>query len=95
MKKITAMVLILGMGLFVMPTLSHAASGNDQDTIIDKAGDWFATLGKSGQEKDQIISERQMDRVAKRLGQAINGESKKAGQQMDKLGKDMQKAFQS
>ena len=55
-KKIMALVLMLA--VLCLPCQSAWAAMSDEDTIVDKTSDWFATLGKSGQEKDQIIFER-------------------------------------
>jgi hypothetical protein len=33
-----------------------------RDTSIDKAKDWFATLGKKGMEKNRVLAKRKRDR---------------------------------
>jgi hypothetical protein len=68
------------------PTASAlAASDVSQDSVVDKAGDWFATLGKSGSEKDQILIQRRSERIAKRMQKAVEDGSKKAGKEMEKM----------
>ena len=34
----------------------------NKDTTMEKAGDWFATLGKKGIEKNNILAKRKYDR---------------------------------
>jgi hypothetical protein len=34
----------------------------NKDTAMEKAGDWFATLGKKGMEKNNILAKRRHDR---------------------------------
>lgn len=56
-----------------------------KDTPIDQAGDWFATLGKKGMEKDQILAKRKADRLAicaKKQAQEAAKEAQKAAQDM-------------
>ena len=58
-----------------------------KDNPVDQAGDWFATLGKQGVEKDQILAKRKADRVAI----CAKKEAQKAGQEAKKAGNDMKK----
>lgn len=58
-----------------------------KDTAIDQAGDWFATMGKKGMEKDQILAKRKADRLAICAKKQANEAAKAA----EKAGKDMKK----
>ena len=93
MKKRIVIVLFLVIGLAAVPRYSYAGNINEGDTIVNKASDWFATIGKSPEDRDVIIQQRRMDRAAKRLGEAMKSGSKKAGKEMEKMGKDMGKLF--
>ncbi len=39
------------------------ASDCTKDAPLSRVGDWFATLGKQGMEKDRILAKRKADRV--------------------------------
>lgn len=64
--------------LFINPlsALGEEAANNTQapaqapaTSIIDKVGDWFATLGKSNEEKGKILEERQGNRTMEQAKQ--------------------------
>lgn len=61
------------------------------ESIFDKAGDWWATRGKSEPEKSLILAQRQSSRAAKRA----ENELRKASKQMEKSAKQMQKEAKS
>ena len=77
----------------LMPVNAHAAY-NTQDSVIDKASDWAATLGKTPEDRDMILTQRRAERAAKRLREAMQKSSKKAGKALEKAGKDMGKMFE-
>ncbi|MFH1800952.1 MAG: hypothetical protein ABH891_08950 [Candidatus Omnitrophota bacterium] len=55
-----ALILMLG------PTSATAYPTNcfkKKETLMNKTGDWFATLGKQGMEKKRILMKRKHDRV--------------------------------
>ena len=43
-----------------------------EDSWSDRVGDWFATVGRSQEEKDQILVERRSHRVAERTRNIIH-----------------------
>jgi membrane-bound lytic murein transglycosylase B len=46
---------------------SPAASQNaDDESMLNRMGDWFATMGKSAEEKAKILRERKMKRATER-----------------------------
>ena len=82
--------------LFLMAAaLFTAAPAHADDTVFEKAGDWFATIGKSQAEKDQILLQRRMDRAAKKLQQGFERGAKQTEKNMNDLGKDLKKTFNS
>ncbi len=72
----------LFLGMLILAAAFAAVPAYAEDSVLDKAGDWIATVGKSPAEKDQILLERRADRVAK--------EFKKSA---DKMGKKLEGAF--
>lgn len=58
-------VLALLIFMFVSGALSMTAYAADcfKDTAADRAGDWFATLGKKGVEKNQLLAKRKAIRI--------------------------------
>ena len=76
--------LLIVFSLVVIP-MSYAAQY--QDTPIEQMGDWFATLGKQGVEKDQILVKRKADRIARyaeKMAQQAAKDARKAGAGMKK-----------
>ena len=84
MKKWIALMMVLVIGFAVMPAKVYAADQGG-DTIVDKVSDWFATMGKSGNDKDVILFQRRTERASKRLGNAMNAEGKKLNKEMGKM----------
>jgi hypothetical protein len=58
----------------------RAAQGN----VLDRIGDWFATVGKPEAEKDRIKAERQADRLAKATGEAMEESAERAGEALER-----------
>lgn len=65
-------------------SMTAYAMNCDKDTVIDQTGDWFATIGKKGAEKDQILLKRKADRF-----------SKCAQKKADKASKEVQKSAEA
>jgi hypothetical protein len=100
MKKWMGMVLAVALIFGALPVFAdnYKAQGNayaygKEDSILDKVSDWVATLGKSESEKDEILTERRLDRAMKRGAQAFKKSSKKASKAMKEFEKDFEKAF--
>lgn len=77
-----ALVLVLG-GF----SMTAYAADCTRDTSVDRAGDWVATLGKKGLEKEQVLAKRKADRViacSQREAERISKEMQKAGNDMKK-----------
>lgn len=96
MKKIGTVILMVTIAFGLSAgDLWASAEYNMEDSIWDKAGDWVATAGKSADERDEILLERQTARQAARFQRAIRLESKKAGKKVEKFSKEMEKLFES
>ena len=84
MRKVTVgflvfLFLVIGMPAFTAEKGEKGASSKayehaSEQSIFNRVGDWFATVGKSPEEKEKILQERQAKRAAKRAEQ----EAKKA-----------------
>lgn len=61
-----------------------------EEAIFNRVGDWFATRGKSPEEKEAIIAERKAKREAKRAEK----EARKAQKQLEKETKKQQKELE-
>jgi hypothetical protein len=89
MRKFVVVFFVL---VLMLGGISAAAFATNcyKDTSMDKTGDWFATIGKKGMEKDQILNKRKAGRLAscaKKQAQAAAKEAQKAGNDMkQKLG---------
>jgi len=86
MRKLVIAVFVLAL---VSGGFSAAAYAMDcgKDNVIDQAGDWFATLGKEGAAKDQILVKRKADRFsacAKKQADEAAKTAQKAGEDMKK-----------
>ena len=68
-------------------SMTAYAMSCDKDTVIDQAGDWFATLGKEGAVKDQILVKRKTERFSK----CAQKEAEKASKEVQKSANDMKK----
>jgi len=71
-----------------------------EESIFHRVGDWFATIGKSEQEKKAIISERKARRAAERTqnkmkqnNRQMHNEMQKSQKNMNKQSKDMMKGM--
>ena len=97
MKKIVALIVVLAFVLTAMPAFAakggtRGASQQAYDNASDKAvfnrvGDWFATRGKSPEEKEKIVAERDAKRAAKKAEK----EARKLEKQAQKKAKTLEK----
>ncbi len=70
---------ILAFSLAGVPAL-YAAQTIQEDSVFDRMGDWFATLGKAPVEKDAILTQRKADRLGKRTGEVIVEDASRVGE---------------
>ena len=81
MKRLTAIAIIILFFLSVMPAFAQVSDREgttpsprpsqkayeqaSEKSAFNRAGDWFATVGKSSEEKEKIIAERDAKKAAK------------------------------
>lgn len=94
MKKVVICALMV---LFVFSGSKLAFAKKDKDkgasaqayehasdeAIFNRVGDWFATVGKSEEEKEEIKAERQANRERKRVEKQAQKELKQAEKEMN------------
>ena len=68
---------------------AQAQEHASENAIFNRVGDWFATIGKSEEEKEKIIAERKVERAAKRAEKEVKKAAKQAGEKMKKGKKDL------
>lgn len=73
MKKISS-VLLISLMLF-----SFSGCNACEENVLDKVGDWAATIGKDGLAKDKVLVERKANRAAKCTEQSAGDMKKKMG----------------
>ncbi len=103
MKKILAIILVLAIALSCTPAFaapkgvkgpSASALANASDrSAVDKVGDWIATRGKTPEEAQKIIAERQVKRAAKKAEKEAKKQAKMAEKKTNKASKDMKAKF--
>jgi len=92
-------IILIMFSLVVIPSVSFAAKGGEKgasgqayenasdQAIFNRVGDWFATVGKSKEEKDKIKAERRAKREAERV-------RKEAEKQTEGIKQDIEKKSQ-
>ena len=102
MKKMVALCLVISLVVACAPAFAAKGRRGASDKALEQAGDravfhrvsdWFATVGKSEEEKAAIIAERQAARAAKRAEKEAAKAKKRAGKEAKKLEKKAQKKF--
>ena len=101
MRKIIAWVLVLSLCFGVTPVFSaqggkrgaseKAYEHASDEAIFHRIGDWFATRGKSEEEKKAIVTERKAKRAAIRAQKEAEKQQRKAAQEAKKTRKKAQK----
>lgn len=97
MKKTAVIMFLLVCIVITVPVFSaeggkkgaspKAYEQASENAIFNRVGDWFATVGKSREEKAKVLEERKAERAAKR----IEKEGRKAEKQAEKEAKKVQK----
>ncbi len=101
MKKVTVYVLLVLLFISSSKLCLAAEEGQkgaskqayehaSDNAIFNRVGDWFATLGKSEEEKEKILAERKAKRVAKRAEKMAKKEAKKAEKELKKQTKGVE-----
>ena len=107
MRKFIAIAVVLSFVLVSVPVFAEKGRKGASDKAYEKAsdeaifhrvGDWFATRGKSEEEREAIIAERKAKRAAKRARKklekkkrAAKKEGKKLKERVEKGSKGMKK----
>jgi len=97
MKK-TLTLILCTLALVILITPAYAAKGRkgasnqayknaSDDAIFNRTGDWFATIGKTGEEKEKIIAERREIRAQKRAQKETRKQERKAEREQKRLQK--------
>jgi len=94
MKKLITLILVVSFALCApaITSVTWAASSASElahDNVVDKVGDWFATRGKTENERKAILAERKTDRIAKRAEKQAKKAKKRAEQVAKKAQKNM------
>ena len=87
MKRYLTIIFALAFILSSTPITVCYAAPNHRETMIDRTGDWFATLGKEGSEKARILAERKSDRAVRRVEKI----ARKAAEQTEKYNRERKK----
>jgi len=100
-KLIVLSLTVCLLALFSLPALAArgGVKGADQkayehasdNAIFNRASDWFATRGKSEEEKQAIIAERNAERARKRIEKEARKTKKKAEREAKKAEKKARK----
>ena len=86
MRKVIALLVVFGLLAGIAPVYAAKDRRGASDQAIEKASDqaifhritdWFATRGKSKEEKEAIIAERKAERAAKRAQKEARKQDKK------------------
>ncbi|OGW82307.1 MAG: hypothetical protein A3G33_11425 [Omnitrophica bacterium RIFCSPLOWO2_12_FULL_44_17] len=86
MKRLATLFFVMSLMFSSLP-MNVCYAAEYQENVLDKIVDSFATMGKKGLEKDQILAQRKADRVKRYAEQEAKRIQKEAG----KAGKDMKK----
>ncbi|MCK5178597.1 MAG: hypothetical protein KAR32_03635 [Candidatus Omnitrophica bacterium] len=104
MKKImvlglAAMLVFSATVLFAAKDKGKGASAQaqehaDDNAIFNRVGDWFATAGKSDEEKATIKAQRRAERKVKRAEKEAKKKAKEAKEKMKKGKKNLDKKME-
>lgn len=98
MRRFVAILVILSLTVISMPAfcaigqkgasesaLEHASD----EAVFHRVGDWFATIGKSPEEKKAVIAERKAKRAAARAQKEAAKKQKELEEKVKKMKKSM------
>lgn len=96
MKKILSALVIISLIFTALPVFAAQGRKGASDKALEQAsdeaifhrvGDWFATIGKSDEEKKAIIAERKAKRAAARVQEEAERARKKMKEKTKGFGK--------
>jgi hypothetical protein len=94
MKKLIVLLLVVAVTLTAVPAFAAqrgSMEGITEDSVIDRAGDWITTRGKSPEEAKALIAERKARRVERKAKKRAEKAKKRAEKEAAKTKKEMQK----
>jgi Skp family chaperone for outer membrane proteins len=103
MKKLSALIIV---SLFALTSLAIAAPEGEQgaadealkcandQAVFNRIPDWFATVGKSAEEKEKIMAEKKALRTQKRADKEAKKAEKQARKEAQKAEKEAEKAME-
>lgn len=104
MRKIAVFIIVIAFLAGTIPAFAaeggqKGASARAFERASDKAifhrvSDWFATIGKSKEEKQAIIEEREAERAAKRAEKELKKRQKMTEKETEKAQKKIRKQTQ-
>ncbi len=71
--------------------LEHASD----EAVFNRVSDWFATVGKSPEEKQVVLAKRKAARIAKKAEKRAKAKTKEAEKGMKEAKKDMKSGLNS
>ncbi|HQP10313.1 MAG TPA: hypothetical protein PKV41_02880 [Candidatus Omnitrophota bacterium] len=98
MKKTLMLVLAALVVLFTAPSFAQQGSKGasaqayehaSDEAVFNRVGDWFATIGKSEEEKAAIKAQRRAEREAKRIEKEAKKKAQQAEEEMEKQKKNI------
>ncbi len=101
MRKLIFILLMFS--LVLIPSVSFAAKGGEKgaseqayerasdQAIFHRVGDWFATIGKSKEEKEKIKAERRAKREAERIRKEAEKQAEGIKQETEKQSREVKK----
>jgi len=70
---------------------AQALEKASDEAVFNRVSDWFATIGKSDEEKQKILAERKTERAAKRAQKEAEKAKKEAQKKTQEAKKEAQK----
>jgi len=101
-KRIIAFVLILSLLVGASPAFAartkkgasqKAYASASDEAVFYRVGDWFATVGKSEDEKSAIIAQRKAKRTAQCAQKELEKKKRQAQKEAKKTQKKLKKSF--
>ena len=97
-KLVVAVSLVLGAAPLYAAKDNQGASATayeraSDEAIFHRVGDWFATIGKSKEDKQAVIAEHRAKRMAKQAQKELEKQAKTAQRGVEQAAKDLKKAF--
>ena len=93
MRKLAGWVLAAALVMTAAPV--YAAQGVAGENVITKAGDWFATMGKSETERTVILAQRRTARATRQAQHEANKTAKRAEKSAQGAAREMNKGLKS